>query len=88
MPTGLYFLLPVMRINLQVLGGSGGMICSLVDPCLFGVRMKHVYDTHTVRSVLWYHDECSSSVYGVCGTVSVPLSHQFSGHRGKHDIDM
>jgi hypothetical protein len=35
-PTGLYFLLPVMRINLQVLAGSGGMICSLVDPCLFG----------------------------------------------------
>jgi hypothetical protein len=25
-PTGLYFLLPVMRINLQVLAGSGGMI--------------------------------------------------------------
>ncbi len=25
-PTGLYFLLPVMRINLQVLNGSGGMI--------------------------------------------------------------
>jgi hypothetical protein len=25
-PTGLYFLLPVMRINLQVLTGSGGMI--------------------------------------------------------------
>jgi hypothetical protein len=25
-PTGLYFLLPVMLINLQVLAGSGGMI--------------------------------------------------------------
>ena len=25
-PTGLYFLLPVMRINLQALDGSGGMI--------------------------------------------------------------
>jgi hypothetical protein len=25
-PTGLYFLLPVMHINLQVLAGSGGMI--------------------------------------------------------------
>jgi hypothetical protein len=25
-PTGLYFLLPVIRINLQVLAGSGGMI--------------------------------------------------------------
>jgi len=36
LPTGLYFLLPVMRINLQVLAGSGGMICSLVEPCLFG----------------------------------------------------
>jgi hypothetical protein len=35
-PTGIYFLLPVMPINLQVLGGSGGMICSLVEPCLFG----------------------------------------------------
>jgi hypothetical protein len=34
--TGVYFLLPVMRINLQVLPASGGMICSLVDPCLFG----------------------------------------------------
>jgi hypothetical protein len=35
-PTGLYFLLPVIRINLQVLVGSGGMICSLVEMCLFG----------------------------------------------------
>jgi hypothetical protein len=35
-PTGLYFLLPVMRINLQVQACSGGMICSLVDLCLFG----------------------------------------------------
>jgi hypothetical protein len=35
-PTGLYFLLPVMRINLKVLAGSDGMICSLVDPCPFG----------------------------------------------------
>jgi hypothetical protein len=35
-PGGLYFLLPVMRINLQVLAVSGGMICSLVDPHLFG----------------------------------------------------
>jgi hypothetical protein len=35
-PTGLYFLLPVIRINLQVLADSGGMICSLVDSCLFG----------------------------------------------------
>jgi hypothetical protein len=34
--TGLYFLLPVMRTKLQVLAGSGGMICSLVDPCPFG----------------------------------------------------
>jgi hypothetical protein len=25
-----------MRINLQVLADSGGMICSLVEPCLFG----------------------------------------------------
>ncbi len=35
-PGGLYFLLPVMRSNLQVLAGSGGMICSLLDPYLFG----------------------------------------------------
>ena len=35
-PTGIYFLLPVMHISLQVLAGSGGMICSMVDPCLFG----------------------------------------------------
>jgi hypothetical protein len=33
---GLYFSLPVMCINLEVLTVSGGMICSLVDPCLFG----------------------------------------------------
>ncbi len=39
LPTGLYFLLPAIHINLgnlQVLTGSGGIICSLVDPCPFG----------------------------------------------------
>jgi hypothetical protein len=35
-PPDYTFLLPVMRINLQVLADSGGMICSLVEPCLFG----------------------------------------------------
>ncbi len=35
-PTGLFFLLPIMRINFQALAGSVGMICYLVDPCLFG----------------------------------------------------
>jgi hypothetical protein len=34
--TGLFFLLPVILINLQVLPDSDGMLCSLVDPCLFG----------------------------------------------------
>jgi hypothetical protein len=34
--TGIYFLLPVMHINLQVLADSGGMMVSLVEPCLFG----------------------------------------------------
>jgi hypothetical protein len=34
--SGLYVLLPVIHINLQVLDDSGGMICSLVDPGLFG----------------------------------------------------
>jgi hypothetical protein len=29
-PTGLYFLLPVMIINLKVLADSGGMICMIV----------------------------------------------------------
>ena len=55
-PTGLYFLLPVMRINLQVLGGSGGMICSLVEPCLFG-------DTgiEPRSSIIWRHGNCDSS---------------------------
>jgi hypothetical protein len=36
LPTGVYFLLPVIHIKTQVLAGSGGIICSLVDPCLFG----------------------------------------------------
>ncbi len=31
-----FFLLPVMYLNLQILAGSGGMICSLVETCLFG----------------------------------------------------
>jgi hypothetical protein len=50
-PTGLYFLLPVMRINLQVLAGSGGMICSLVEPCLFeGVREERERERERERA--------------------------------------
>jgi hypothetical protein len=37
-PTGLYFLFPVMRINLEVVSGNSlsGMIFLWLIPCLFG----------------------------------------------------